>query len=163
MKHTLTLFAILGLFAAQLFAQKAMPDVDVQTLDGTTINATEIKATNGPTVVAFWATWCAPCKKELDAYMEQYDTWKAEHGAEVYAVSIDGARQLKKVPPMVAAKGWTFPVLSDAEQQLQQALAFQSVPQVFVLDKDGQIVYSHAGYVPGDEAEVAEKLAELAQ
>ena len=163
MKHVTTLFLAISLFATAAFAQDAMPDVDVKTLDGATVNATEIKAEDGPTVVAFWATWCAPCKKELDAYAEQYEAWKSDLGAEVYAVSIDTRRQLAKVPPMVASKGWTFPVLSDANQQLQQALNFQTVPQVFVLDKDGQIAYSHSGYVPGDEIAVAEKLAELAR
>lgn len=143
-------------------AQDLMPDVDVKTLTGETVNAKDIGAKSGPSVVAFWATWCSPCKKELDAYAEYYDEWREELGAEVYAVTIDTRRQLSKVAPMVESKGWEFPILSDANQQLQQALNFQTVPQVFVLDKDGKIVYSHSGYVPGDEVEIADKLEALA-
>ena len=157
---TLCLFVSLGLPA---FAQETMPDVEVKTLDGQAVNATEIGAEDGPTVVAFWATWCSPCKNELDAYMEAYEDWKEAYGAEVYAVTIDTRRQLSKVRPMVESKGWEFPILSDANSQLMQALNFQTVPQVFVLDAGGNIVYSHSGYVPGDELEVEEKLEALSK
>lgn len=162
MKKLCTLLAALALALATTFAQEVMPDVEVKTLDGESVNAQQIgTATEGATVVAFWATWCSPCKKELDAYAEYYDEWKDELGAEVVAVTIDTRRQLSKVRPMVESKGWEFPILSDANQQLQQALNFQTVPQVFVLDKDGKIVYSHSGYVPGDELEIADKLEQL--
>ena len=163
MKKILSLLVVTVFTFATLLAQETMPDVLVKTLDGHAINAKDIAAKNGPTVVAFWATWCSPCKKELDAYADYYDEWKEELGVEVYAVTIDTRRQLSKVAPMVESKGWEFPIISDENQQLQQALNFQTVPQVFILDKEGKIVYSHSGYVPGDEEEVAKKLEELAK
>jgi len=163
MKKLILLFASAILAFSTAFAQDAMPDVVIKTLNGEAVHANTLGNGEGPSVVAFWATWCSPCKKELDAYAEYYDDWQEDMGVEVYAVTIDTRRALSKVKPMVETKGWEFPVLSDANSELMQALNFQTVPQVFILDKDGKIVYSHSGYVPGDEYEIEEKLEELAR
>ena len=160
--HRFILLALLFCGSAfALRAQDAMPDVEIATLDGEPVNARDLGNGEGPTVVAFWATWCAPCKQELSAYGDAYADWQAEYGAEVVAVSIDDARQLRRVGPMAEQRGWTFPVFSDAEGKLPAALGFQSIPQVYVVAPDGSIAYAHSGYVPGDEEAVAEALAEL--
>lgn len=163
MKKFTLLFATAFYFLSATFAQDVMPDVVIKTLDGENVHANTLANGEGPSVVAFWATWCSPCKKELDAYAEYYEDWKADMGVEVYAVTIDTRRALSKVAPMVESKGWEFPILSDANSQLMQALNFQTIPQVYILDKDGNIVYSHSGYVPGDEVEIEERLKELAK
>lgn len=146
---------------AAVQAQDLMPDVEIATLEGEALNARDLGNGEGPTVVAFWATWCAPCKQELAAYSAEYERWKEAYGAEVVAVSIDDERQVRRVGPMAEQKGWDFPVVSDAEGKLPAALGFQSIPQVYVVAADGSIAYAHSGYVPGDEEAVAEALAEL--
>ena len=60
---------------------------------------------------------------------------------------------------MVQSKGWEFTVLADTKQELQQALNFQTIPQTFLLNDKGEIVYSHNGYNPGDEIELEKKMA----
>lgn len=151
---------VLSLFLCiNLFAQNALAtDITLQTLEGEDFSSARLLRSSGPTVIAFWATWCAPCKKELDAYASHYDSWREQYGAEVYAVTIDGKRQLAAVPEMVKLKGWPFPVLSDAEQILLKSVGGQSVPQVVVIDAEGKIIYSHAGYAAGDEEQLAEVL-----
>lgn len=161
MKKLTLFFAAFVLTLSTALAQDAMPDVVIKTLDGASVAANTLATGEGPSVVAFWATWCSPCKKELDAYAEYYDDWKEDMGVEVYAVTIDTRRALSKVKPMVETKGWEFPILSDANSELMQALNFQTIPQVYILDKEGNIVYSHSGYVPGDEYEIEEKLKAL--
>jgi len=159
---TILLTLSLGLTACALIAQKALPSVDVKSLDGQTINLKEYGDNGKITVLSFWATWCSPCKKELDAYANFYDEWVDTYNVEVLAITIDDQRALAKVGPMVASKGWPFEVLSDANQSLQRALNFQTIPQTFIVDQKGNIVYSHSGYVPGDEYELEDKLKELA-
>jgi len=78
------------------------------------------------------------------------------------AITIDNARALAKVPAMVASKGWEYTVLSDSKQELQRALNFQTIPQTFLLNEAGEIIYSHNGYNPGDEFELEEKIKEAA-
>ena len=154
---------VLVLFTISLFAQDEMPSVEVKTLDGQTINIQDYAQNGKITIISFWATWCSPCKKELDAIADMYEDWQEEYDVELLAITIDTQRALAKVPGMVESKGWEYTILSDSNQQLQQALNFQTVPQTFVLDATGAISYSHSGYLPGDEYELEDVLKELAE
>ena len=149
-------------FSSSVFAQKNLPNVNVKDLKGKTINIQDFAKNGKITVISFWATWCSPCKKELDAIADIYPDWQEEYGAEVVAVTIDNARAMAKVPGMVETKQWEYEILSDVNQDLQRALNFQSVPQTFLLDQKGNIVYSHTGYVSGDEYELEDKIKALA-
>ena len=41
-------------------------------------------------------------------------------------------------------------------------MSFQTIPQTFVIDLNGDIVYAHNGYKPGDEYDLEDVLKELA-
>lgn len=137
------------------------PAINVKTLDGKTVNTQDFTGSGKITVVSFWATWCTPCKRELDAVNEVYSEWVEKYNVQLLAITIDDARGLTKVPSMVESKGWEFTVLADTKQELQQALNFQTIPQTFLLNDKGEIVYAHNGYNPGDEFELEKKIAEL--
>jgi len=154
---------ILLLSTISLFAQSEMPSIDVKTLDGQTINIQDYAENGKITIISFWATWCSPCKKELDAIADMYEDWQEDYDVELLAITIDTQRALAKVPGMVESKGWEYTILSDSNQKLQQALNFQTVPQTFVLDATGAISYSHSGYLPGDEYELEDVIKELAE
>ena len=147
--------------STSLFAQTSLPNVIVKDLKGKSINVQDFAKNGKITIFSFWATWCSPCKKELDAIAEIYPDWQEEYDVELVAVTIDNARALAKVPGMVESKNWDYIILSDVKQELQRALNFQSVPQTFLVDKNGKIVYSHTGYVSGDEYELEDKIKAL--
>ena len=152
--------------AAAALAQTAFPtDLTLTHLSGAPAEASAVRFARpeGPTVVALWATWCAPCKQELDAYRSHYATWAREFGAEVYAVSVDRPRARAKVEATVAEKAWPFPVLFDGEQVLMQRLGVASIPQVFVVAPDGTIAYSHSGFAEGDVEALAAELRRVAE
>lgn len=142
---------------------KQLPDVSVKTLEGKTIKLKDIVSEHKLTVLSFWATWCSPCKKELTALTDYYEEWKEDFDVELVAITIDDNRALPKVKPMVETKGWPFVILSDSNQDLMRALNFQTVPQTFVVDQNGNIVYEHPGYSPGDEYELEDKIRELSE
>jgi len=137
------------------------PSVPVKTLDGKTVNTHDYTMKGKITVISFWATWCTPCKRELDAINEMYGEWTDKYNMQLLAITIDDARGLTKVPAMVQSKGWEFTVLADNKQELQQMLNFQTIPQTFLLNDKGEIVYAHNGYNPGDEIELEKKIAAL--
>lgn len=155
--------AVFVFLAFLAFGQKGLPSVEVKTLDGQSVDIQQYAANGKITVISFWATWCSPCKKELDAIAELYDEWQKEYDMELVAITMDTQRALAKVKPMVESKGWPFIILSDANQALRNSLNFQAIPQTFLLDQEGNIVYSHSGYVPGDEYELEEKIKALAE
>jgi len=157
----LSVFVLLSAFthtSAPVVDGNTMPSVEIKSLDGKTVNIKDFVGKGKVTVISFWATWCSPCKRELDAIAEIYPDWQDEYDVELLAITIDDARGVAKVPAMVAAKGWEYTVLSDSKQELQRALNFQTVPQTFLLNAEGEIIYSHSGYSPGDEYELEEKI-----
>ncbi len=159
---TLLIFILFGASLA-LTAQNAVPDVKIKTLEGKAVNLKDYVQEGKNYVLSFWATWCSPCKKELDNISEYYGDWQEDYNVEIIAITIDNARALAKVKPMVVEKGWEYTVFSDANQDLYNAMNINSVPQTFVVNTKGEIVYSHTGYVPGDEYELEDKLAALAE
>lgn len=75
---------------------------------------------------------------------------------EIVAVTIDDVRQLTKVKPLVNQKQWQFTILSDVNKDLMKSLSFTTVPQTYILDIDGNILFDHNGFKPGDEVEMEE-------
>ena len=112
-------------------------------------------------IINFWATWCKPCKRELNAIDEVYDKWQKETGVKLYAISIDDARSKNRVRPFVNGSGWDYKVYLDPNQNFMRALNVSNPPHTFLVDGDGKIVWEHTGYAPGDEEKLYEKLKEL--
>ncbi|MCB0531844.1 MAG: TlpA family protein disulfide reductase [Lewinellaceae bacterium] len=163
MKKLLLVFAAC-FFAFGLAAQdgtKALPSANLKTLEGQVLNAQDLAKSGKITVLSFWATWCSPCKKELDAIMDYYEEWQETYDMELVAISVDDPRTAAKVPAMVAQKGWAYRVLLDYNKEFQQAANVSSVPYTILLDQSGNIVFEHTGYAPGDELELEEHMKEL--
>ncbi len=142
--------------------ESKIPSLQLKTLDGQSVDIYDYIKEGQLTVISFWATWCTPCKAELDALTDFYPDWRDDYNVELLAVTIDNARGLSKVPAEVTTKGWEFTVLSDVNSESMNVLEFQTIPQTFVVDGEGHVVYAHNGYTAGDEYELDEKLAELA-
>ena len=153
-------FFLAFMFTTSALAQQALPSVNVKTLDGKTIKITDVCDDSDFTIISFWATWCSPCKRELDAVADLYPEWQENYNVKVVAVSIDNIRNLPKVRPMVETKGWDFTILSDANEELKRAMNVQSIPHTFLVDKECNIVWTHTGYSPGDEYELEDVIKE---
>lgn len=161
----LTVLLILPLFTITLLTAngKKLPNVEIKDINGQKIDIASIGDSGKVVVLNFWATWCTPCKKELNNISDVYETWKEDYNVEVYAISIDDSRNAAKVKSYINGQGWEFPVLLDENQDLQRALNFQTVPYAIMLDKNGEIVYEHNGYVEGDEYELEDTIKEYSE
>ena len=151
----LMLFSALGPALAQL------PMVSLKTIDGVSVRTDTLSNDGKPFIISFFATWCNPCNRELDAISEVYEEWREETGMKLFAVSIDQAQNIHKVKPLVNAHGWNFEVLLDPNGDLKRALSIQMIPFVLICDGQGHIVYKHNGYTDGAETELLEKVREL--
>jgi peroxiredoxin len=155
----LFIIALLLAMTGTVFAQ--LPSVTLKDIHGKTVNTAELKNNGKPFIIDFFATWCKPCNRELDAIAEVYDEWREETGVKIFAVSIDVAQNTNKVKPLVDSHGWEYEVLLDPNSDFKRALGIQMIPYVLIVDGKGNIVYKHNGYTDGAETELIEKVREL--
>lgn len=151
---------LLLLLSFAAFSQNELPNIDLKTMDGKTFNSQELAKESKVTVVSLWATWCVPCLKELDAISEIYQDWQDETNVELFAISVDDSRTVKRVKPLISGKGWDYTILLDTNNDFKRALGAATVP-LTLLVKDNKIVYRHSGYSPGSEYELYEKIKEF--
>lgn len=160
MKKIALLFCLLAVMAtSDLFAQ--LPAVTLKTIDGQMVRMDTVSNNGKPIIVDFFATYCKPCIRELDAIAEVYDEWKEETGVKIITVSIDQAQNVHKVKPLVSNHGWEYEVLLDTNEELKRAFGVQMIPFTMIVDGNGQIVYKHTGYTDGVEEELIDKVKEL--
>ncbi len=164
MKKLLALFFAFTLTFSIAFAQKeaqTLPAIQLKDMNGKTKNMADYSKNGKITIVSFWATWCSPCKKELNNIHELYDDWKNKYDLVLVAVNTDNARNTQKVKPYVDGQGWEYDIVMDVNMDFQRALNVVQIPHTFLLDQNGNVVYQHSGYVEGDEIALEEKIKAL--
>jgi thiol-disulfide isomerase/thioredoxin len=158
--HFLLSFLLISFLS---IAQDKLPNIVLKDMNGKSVNLSQLTNNGKPIVINFWATWCGPCKRELEAIHEVYESWVEETGVTLYAVSIDDQRNVDKVKPYANAQQWAFEVLLDTNGDLKRAMGVNNVPFTFLVDGQGKIVWKHNNYNPGDEEELLHKIKELSK
>ena len=102
-------------------------------------------------VYNFWATWCAPCVRELP-YFEEVNGFD---DVRVFFVSVDGIKDLKKVSNMAEKKNLKSPVwhlAGDGNEYIGRVSETWSgtIPATLFIGKDGKRVF-HEGEFTRDE------------
>jgi peroxiredoxin len=161
LKCTTLLIAILAVFTAN--GQDMLPDIELYDINGNKVNISDYNTDGKITIFSFWATWCVPCKEELNNIADIYADWTDAYNVELVAVSIDDSKTKANVKSYAEGQGWEYTVLLDANKDLHRLLGGQSVPFSVITDKNGTIVEKHTGYIEGDEYVMEEKIQELSQ
>lgn len=155
------IFAALALLVTSV-AMAQIPSVKVEDGKGKVFNTSELVDGETPMIISFWAVTCKPCIRELDAIAELYPDWIEEANFRVVAVSTDDARFTAQARSLAEGHGWSdYTLVYDKNGDFKRAMNVQFTPQVYVVDKDGKIVYSHTGYTPGGEYELFEQIKQL--
>ena len=153
--------AAMMLLGMALEVSAQLPQVTLKDINGKTVRTDTLSNNGKPFIIDFFATWCKPCNRELDAISEVYEDWQQETGVKLFAISIDQAQNINKVKPLVDNHGWEYDILLDPNGDLKRALGIQMIPFVLVCDGEGKIVYKHNGYTDGCESELIDKVREL--
>ena len=162
MKHIIKSALIIFLLASFISDNgRKIPSVDVKTLDGKTVSSSTFSNGGKPMIISFWATWCSPCKNELNAIAEVYDDWKKETGVKLIAISIDDSKSSGKVAPYVNGKGWDYEEYLDLNSDFKRAMNVNMPPHTFIVDGNGNIVWQHIGFKEGDEAQYIETVRKI--
>lgn len=168
MKRTISLLMISLVSSFACFSQdpgqeemKQIPQVDIQDLQGNPFNTSRISNDGKPLILSFWATWCKPCIKEMTAIADVYDDWQEETGVKLVAVSIDDSRSSSLVAPLVNGKGWDYEVLLDPNGDFKRAMNVGLIPQTFLIDGKGNIVWQHTSFAEGGELDLIDLVRKL--
>lgn len=113
--------------------------------DGTTGTLDDLQGQ--PTVINFFASWCAPCRAELPHFEETFQ----EFGSEVNFVGVATNDDRANASELIDDTGISFPVVDDPNQELFFALNGFSMPTTVFLNADGTVVSTRVGIILADE------------
>ncbi|MCF8236915.1 MAG: peroxiredoxin family protein [Saprospiraceae bacterium] len=129
-------------------------DIELKRADGTLITSDQVFPNNGkPTVLLFWLTTCFPCRMELEALKKGVPEWLKESDFNIVAISTDFEKNFDAFTRRVEESQWPWMAYNDVHREFSRILpgGLNGLPQTFILDGTGEIVYHKRKYRPGDE------------
>ena len=149
-------FVLVATIFTAMYADKQrdimLPDLSIRLLDGKRVRLSALLE-EGPLLVSFWATWCAPCKKEM-IFLEEFHQKYNENSFRVLAISTDSPKSMSKVKSYIRAKKHTFLVGIDPNQEIAKKMNALLMPTTLIINKDRKVSWYHQGFIPGDEKEI---------
>jgi cytochrome c biogenesis protein CcmG, thiol:disulfide interchange protein DsbE len=130
-------------------AGDALPDVELVALDGGEMIS--LADVNGPAVVNLWATWCAPCRREIP----DFEAVHRERGDQVRFVGINIGDDADDAAAFLDEVGATYDQYLDSAGFVVTELRTATMPVTLVLAPDGTIFTKHLGPMDQDDLDAA--------
>ena len=134
------------------------PAVVFQNPDGGSFDLGKFKG--GPVLVNLWATWCAPCVKELPTIQKLEERHAVAGDLGIVVVSQDMAPKTS-VDAFLKSKGIALRSFLDPEMKLTAALGVEVMPTTVLFDAQGKEVWRYTGDLDWSGPEAAKLLAEV--
>ena len=144
--------------AAKNAALTQFPSFNLKTLDGT--KKTLQDYSNKVTLVAFFYPRCPYCNLELPFEQVMYDKYK-DKGLSMVWINILPDEE-KLIAPWLVTRRFDVPVLVGAsEAAVERDFRVTGTPTNYLLGPNGEVIYSAAGYKPGDEKTLEAKITQV--
>ena len=117
------------------------PEFSLYDLSGSQVGLSDFRGK--VVLVNFWATWCAPCRREIPS-MERLYRMRRDEGFEIVAVNTERI-SASKVASFVEKYGMSFPILLNPQGDVGSRYRVRAIPTSFLLDKNGVISWKIVG------------------
>ncbi len=150
MKSTVTILSLLIISAVTLFGQsleigQEAPDIVLKSPEGKELHLSSLKGQM--VLIDFWASWCAPCRKENPLLVQTYRNYKDAHfkngdGFTVFSVSMDMNPKAWKIAIRKDSLDWPNHVsdLKGWKSEAAQLYHITAIPFCYLIDGDGIVV-----------------------
>ena len=156
-KKNLKSVAIFGLLASLYltpsWAEQMKPFSLPSLQGGSTISSDAAKGKVA--IVDFWASWCEPCKASFPAYNNLLSKFGSK-GLVIIGVNIDNDKE--KAVGFLEETPANFLLAADPDKKVAAAYNLPTMPTSYIIGRDGNILYTHAGYHEGDLAGMEKKV-----
>ena len=140
-------------------SSRTAPNFKLENLDSEIIELNDFIG-KGPILLCFWSSCCKSAVAQVEAFSVLYEKHNKESFV-MFAIATDDEKTVAKVKPLVKSKKFKFPVLYDTDRNVARIYYAFDVPFSVLINKEGKIIYSHLGYMKGDEIEVEEMIIDL--
>lgn len=140
-------------------------DIPLRTMSGDTLTSDVLlPATGKPIVLLFWLTTCYPCRLELETILKAWPQWKESLDFEMVSISTDFPKNYPAVSQRVTEQNWPWHAFIDLNREFGRILpgGLNGLPQTFIINDKGEIVYHKRKFRPGDEVEIFNTLQSVA-
>jgi cytochrome c biogenesis protein CcmG/thiol:disulfide interchange protein DsbE len=112
------------------------PEFELKTPTDETVKLSDLRGQ--AVLVNLWATWCPPCREEMQTIEKVYQEYKGQ-GFTVLAVNMTSQDDPLAIMPFVEAQRLTFPILLDETSEVSRAYELRSLPSSYFIRPDGII------------------------
>ena len=141
----------------EMQSAREVPDVTFIDTEGGEVNLKQYKGK--VVMVNLWATWCAPCIKEIPQ-MENIRQTNIDKDLVVLPISID--EETDKVKPFLARHGLAhYKTWLDPNKDIDQVMPADVVPATYVFDGSGNLIGFLRGYLDWGDEDVQPYLEKL--
>ncbi|RDE07560.1 TlpA family protein disulfide reductase [Pelagibacterium lacus] len=133
-----------------------LASLSIATPQGQTLTLAE--AVQGPVILHFWATWCAPCREELPELQAFSDSLQRPEA--LLLVSVDTS-SYERVVSFLADLGVELQSHQIAVGNAGTLFGFLGYPSTVVVDADGAVLYRKQGPIDWLDADVTEPILDL--
>ncbi|MDQ3140848.1 MAG: T9SS type A sorting domain-containing protein [Bacteroidota bacterium] len=139
-----------------------VPYLKMQDVNGKSYVLSDYIKQNKYNLVSLWAKWCPPCLYEQFLWKNYCNSWLKDYNIKISSIHLnDSNNTFEQAKMMWNSEGFCGDLFGSIADSVISAYKLTGIPQIFIYDSNGKILYSHSGFDKGDEILLNEFISNL--